>query len=127
MYEFLAKDGNTYHIELNDGEDVFVYDANNGRVGSITMMHINTDDYKLSSYYHIQNLDLHGCKRLGIGTEILRLHIEHFGEPITAARQFGRSMDDGSHLINDGIPFIKKMREKGLVCPEDDDDEDISD
>jgi hypothetical protein len=126
MHEFLAKDGNIYHIELDDGEDIFVYDGDGGRVGSITMMHVNADDYKLPSYYYIQNLDLHGCKRLGIGTEILRLHNKTFGEPITAANQFGPSMDDGSHLIHDGILFIEKMREEGLVCPEDGDDEDIS-
>ena len=127
MQEFLAKDGNIYNIDLDDGENIFVYDADGGRVGSITMLHVNADDYKLPGYYHIQNLDLQRCKRLGIGTEILRRHIECFGEPITAANQFGPSMDDGSHLIDDGIPFIEKMREMGLVCPEDGDDEDVDD
>lgn len=123
MHEFVAKDGNKYTIDLNDGEDIHVYNADNQRVGSIAMMHVNADDYELPSYYYIQNLALNGCKRVGIGTEILRLHNEYFGEPIAAANEFRPSMDDGSHLIDDGIAFIAKMREKGLVCPEDGDEE----
>lgn len=124
MYEFIAKDGNPYNIDLDDGESVRVFDANGCEVGSVTFMQVNADDFELPSYFYLQHLDLEGCKRLGIGTEIFRLHNEHIGEPITAANQFGPSMDDGSHLIGDGVPFVQKMREKGFICAEDSEGED---
>ncbi len=118
MHEFIAKDGNKYYIDLDDGEDVTVFDSNNCKVGSITLLHVNKDGWPLPSYFYVHDLALNGCKRLGIGTEVFRLHNEIFGESITAANRFGPRMDDGSHLIDDGIPFIAKMREKGLICAE---------
>lgn len=127
MLEFTAKDGKKYFIELDDGENITVFDSNQGRVGSITLMHVNEDDWKLPSYFYLQNLDLKGCTRLGIGTEVFRLHNEIFGEPITAANEFSPRMDDGSHLIDDGIPFVAKMREKGLICAEANNEEFMDD
>lgn len=118
MHEFTAKDGNKYYIDLDDGQDITVYDSNKSRVGSVTLMHVNEDDWKMPSYFYLQHLELDKCKRLGIGTEVFRLHNEIFGEPITAASELGPRMDDGSHLIDDGIPFVAKMREKGLICAE---------
>lgn len=118
MYEFKAKNGNKYYIDLDDGAEISVFDANECKVGSVSLMHVNADDPELSSYFYLQHLDLGACKRLGIGTEIFRLHNEHIGEPITAANLIGPSMDDGSHLIDDGVPFVQKMREKGLICRE---------
>ena len=129
MHEFVAKDGNTYYIDLDDGETIYVSDVNGCQMGSVTLMHVNSGDGRRpeSGYFYLQHLDLQRCKRLGIGTEIFRLHNECFGEPITAATQFGPKMDDGSHLIEDGIPFVKKMRDEGLICPAFDDDEDPED
>jgi len=118
VYEFSAKDGNKYYIDLDDGQHVMVYDSSNSRVGSVTLMHVNEGDWKLPSYFYLQHLELGRCKRLGIGTEVFRLHNEIFGEPVVAASEFGPRMDDGSHLIDDGIPFVAKMREKGLICAE---------
>lgn len=118
MHKFTAKDGNRYYIDLDDGQDITVFDCNKNRVGSITFMHVNEDDWGVASYFYLQNLDLNGCKRLGIGTEVFRLHKKTFQEPILAASEFDPKMDDGSHLIDDGIPFVAKMREKGLICAE---------
>ena len=126
MHEFIAKDGNKYYIDLDDGQDITVFDNAMNRIGSITLMHVNEDDWKLPSYFYLQHLELDRCKGLGIGTQIFRLHNEIFNEPITAASQFGPKMDDGSHLIDDGIPFVAKMREMGLICA-DPDDEDFID
>lgn len=118
MNEFIAKDGNKYFIDLDDGECIEVLNSNKKRIGSITFMHVNgdCDDYTLDSYFYLQNLDLKNCKHLGIGGEVFRLHKEYFGEPITAAGENGPKMDDGSHLIDDGPAFVSKMREKGLIC-----------
>lgn len=128
MQEFIAKNGQTYFIDLDEGENVCVYDNDKNVVGDMTFLHVNADDWKTpnSDYFHLQNLNLEQCKRLGIGTEIMRLHIECFERPITAASAFGPRMDDGSHLINDGIPFVQKMRELGLICSDEEDfDEDV--
>lgn len=127
MHEFTAKDGNKYYIDLDDGEDISVFDRNKSLVGSITLMHVNEYDWNLPSYFYLQHLGLDKCKRLGIGTEVFRLHNEVFGEPITAASEFGPKMDDGSHLIDDGIPFVRKMREKGLICAEPGNEEFLDD
>lgn len=118
MHEFTAKNGNKYYIDLGDGEDITVFDSNMSQVGSVTLMHVNEDDLRQSSYFYLQHLGLDKCKRLGIGSEVFRLHKETFGEAITAASEFGPKMDDGSHLIDDGIPFVRKMRENGLICAE---------
>jgi hypothetical protein len=127
MHELIAKDGNKYFIDLDDGENITVFDSNQGQVGSITLMYVNGDDWKSPSYFYLQKLDLKGCTRLGIGTEVFRLHNKIFGEPITAAKESGSKMYDGSHLIDDGIPFVAKMREKGLICAESIDEEFMDD
>lgn len=121
MDEFVANDGNTYYIDLDDGEDIIVFNSDKCKVGSVTFMHVNVDAWPLTSYFYLQHLELESCKRLGIGTEIFRLHNEQFGEPITAANEIGPNMEDGSHLIDDGVPFVHKMREKGLICAEPND------
>lgn len=115
MHEFIAKDGNKYYIDLDD-EEIHVQNSAGEHVGSITLMHVVSDDYKAPDYYYLQYLDLQKCKRLGIGTEALRLHNEYFCEPIIAASESGPKMDDGSHLIDDGIPFVREMRRKGYIC-----------
>ncbi len=118
MHRFKAKDGNVYTIDLDDGENIEVRDNQRNQIGSVTLLHVNADcnDYKMESYFYLQHLALDDCKRLGIGREIFRLHIKYFGEVITAAQEDGPVMDDGSHLINDGIPFVRKMREIGYIC-----------
>lgn len=118
MHEFIANDGKTYYIDLSEGEDITVLDSSGCKVGSVTLLHVNANDWPLPSYFYLQHLDLESCKRLGIGTEIFRLHNQYLGEPITAADQFGPKIDDGSHLIDDGVPFVQKMREKGFICAE---------
>lgn len=37
--------------------------------------------------------------------------------PICAAEENSVKMSDGSHLIGDGVPFIAKMRDEGIVVP----------
>lgn len=46
--------------------------------------------------------------RLGIGTGVFHLYKEIFEDP--AASEFGLKMDNSSLLIDDGIPFVAKMR-----------------
>ncbi len=127
MYEFIAKDRNTYFIDLGDGENIEVFDENRRKVGTITFMHVNAGDEELDSYFYLQHLDLENCKRLGIGTEVFRLHNEFFAEPITAASEYGPKFDDGSYLTGDGIPFVAKMRKLGLICEEGNDESDMND
>ncbi len=120
MHEFIAKDGNKYFIDLDDSQDITVFNSNKDNMGGICLLYIDNGCYKMNSCYYVTGLDLKNCKRIGIGTEIFRLHKEVFREPITAASVHGPKMDDGSHLIDDGVPFIQKMRELGLVSPERD-------
>ncbi len=115
--DFVAKDGRIYQIELSyDGETITVF-FENEKFGSISLMQCEGVGYD-DCYFYIINLDLQNCKRLGIGTASLQYHIEIFERPIVAASINGPRMEDGSHLIDDGIPFITKMRSLGIVAPE---------
>ncbi|MGL5759025.1 hypothetical protein [Plesiomonas sp.] len=118
MLKFLAKDCNTYQIDLDDDQEIKVYDANGKEVGSISFLHVTNEDFGQGDYYYLTDLSLEKCKRLGIGTEIFRLHKEIYNEPITAAEDSGQRYSDGSHLVNDGVPFVAKMRELGFICPD---------
>jgi len=123
MYEYEAKDGKIYYIDLDFGQNVSVQNSSGGVVGTVTFLEVNADDDELPTYFYLQDLNLQKCKGLGIGREIFRLHKEHIGDPIVAASEFGPSMEDGSHLIDDGIPFVRKMRSEGLICPETSDED----
>lgn len=112
IYNFTAKDGNTYQIELED-EYIQVH-FNGEKMGSITLELIQNDEHS-PDYYYIRDLSLEKCKGLGIGRECLRLHKQEIGEPICAADENSGKMNDGSHLINDGVYFIAKMRDEGIV------------
>lgn len=112
--QFLAKDGQTYDISI-DYEEIEVY-LNGIKQGSIELklVEMNFPPY---AYYYIIDLDLRHCRGLGIGRECLKAHIDIIGAPICAADPDAQKMDDGSHLIDDGIGFIEKMREEKIVCP----------
>ncbi|MNJ78614.1 hypothetical protein D3C77_764110 [compost metagenome] len=47
----------------------------------------------------------------------MEFHIEVFGMKLTAGVADRGEAPDGSHLIRDGVGFISRMREKGIVCP----------
>ncbi len=40
MNEFIAKDGNKYFIDLDDGENITVFNSDKRKVGSITLMQL---------------------------------------------------------------------------------------
>lgn len=115
--EFTGKDGETYQISLSyDGEKIEVFFKDQWQ-GSISLMFcegVGHDDF----HYHIMDLNLRKCRQKGIGQACLEYHIENFQNVITAAPAYGPSMEDGSHLIDDGIPFIIEMRKRGIVAPE---------
>lgn len=115
---FVAKDGKTYLIEIDDfGEDITVWHQGIS-VGSITLAEREEgDEHDTNTYYHIVNLSLDDCSGLGIGKRCLELHKEELDAPITAGTAHGQKMDDGSHLTGNGPGFIARMRELGIVEP----------
>ncbi|MEB0898604.1 hypothetical protein [Citrobacter portucalensis] len=115
---FMAADGQTYQINLDD--ECIEVRLDGERMGSISLTLVEMDRYS-RDYYYITNLDLAKCKGLGIGRACLQFHREEIGEAIYAADEYGQKMDDGSHLIDDGIPFIAKMREEGIVVKRSED------
>lgn len=108
-------------IEIDDeGETITVYD-NDDAIGVIRLDFAPIDfPYCMDEYYYITELALDKCRRQGVGRECLKFHSETFGFPLVAAKSYGPELADGSHLIDDGLPFIRKMREEGIVCPEPD-------
>jgi len=116
MYDtvfYVASDSKEYELRI-DQEKILVL-LGGYLKGSISLSLIDQGE-KSRDYYYITDLDLENCKRLGIGRACLKAHIEIYDMPICAASVFGPKMDDGSHLVNDGGPFIEKMRQEGLVC-----------
>jgi hypothetical protein len=87
-------------------------------VGSISLYRLE-DDYSGRFCYFICGLDLEKCRRQGVGEAALLFH-RHIngGVPIGAANSWELFREDGAHLTGDGLPFIARMREKGIVSPE---------
>lgn len=113
---FLASDGKTYLIAIDDsGEDIHV-SHDDSVVGTISLRLIESDDPYQPDIYHITHLALDECSHRGIGRRCLQLHRETFASPLTAAEDNGTTCADGSHLTGDGPGFIAKMRREGLVC-----------
>ena len=122
--ELTAKDGRLYTLVIPDEGDRIGAEYCGKEVGYISFDYI-PEEYKcLGNYYYITDLAMDSCKGNGIGEAALRFHKEIFGALIVAAPEQGPKMQDGSHLIEDGAPFIRKMREKGIVCPEPSEPED---
>lgn len=121
-FEFKAKDGRSYIISIDDeGENIEVVRWGE-KLGHITLEY--RCDWPIEpEHYYINDLALNKCKGKGIGEAALNYHIECFGLPISAAKEKGPKLIDGSHLIEDGTPFIRRMRKRGTVCPESDERE----
>ena len=116
--DFKANDGRSFTLVIPDEGDRISAEYYGNELGHISLNYI-PDEYKYpGNYYYITDLSMDSCKGIGIGEAALRFHKEIFDARIVAAPEQGPKMQDGSHLINDGVPFIRKMREKGIVCPE---------
>lgn len=115
---FTAKDGLCYSISIDDDGQEITIDRDGRKVGSISLDFHSGESWDNSpDRYHITDLSLEQCKGKGIGQRCLELHIEEFGMKLTAGVAGRGEAPDGSQLIRDGIGFIKRMREKGIVCP----------
>lgn len=115
---FTAKDGLCYSITIADDGQEIVIEHNGKTVGSISLDFHSGEIWDNSpDRFHITNLALEQCKKKGIGQRCLELHIEMFGMTLTAGVSDRGEAPDGSNLIGDGIGFIKRMREKGIVSP----------
>ena len=115
--EFRAKDGKLYTINVDDEGERLEVSLQGVSLGHI-LLEYRYDPPIEPEHFYIHDLALDKCKGKGLGEAALSFHKEHFGLPIVAAREHGPKREDGSHLIDDGVPFIRRMREKGIVCPE---------
>jgi len=115
---FKAKDGRSYEILISDEGDRISAEYSGNEVGYISLDYVQGEYKNSMEYYYITELAMGGCKGKGIGEAALSFHKEVFNAPLVAAPEHGPKMPDGSHLIDDGVPFIRKMRTKGIVCPE---------
>jgi hypothetical protein len=114
--DFLASDGNTYQIQIDDfGLDIDVF-LRGDKKGSISIRSIEGDPPYQPDIFHITHLSLDSCRRLGIGRRCLQFHRELFDAPITAGSNDGTKSDDGSYLTGDGPDFIARMKAEGIVC-----------
>ena len=112
---FESKSGVEYQLVNHSGLEIEVR-LNGKTVGSIVFREVGLPHppYVL---YHITNLGLDKCKKQGVGRACLLFHKEIYSAPLSAGRDDGILEDDGSHLTGDGVGFIAKMRQEGIVCP----------
>ncbi|MEA8592140.1 hypothetical protein PZT57_26200 [Pseudomonas aeruginosa] len=116
--QFTAKDGLCYTITITEEGDEITIERKGTKLGSISLDFHGGEAWDNSpDRYHITDLSLEQCKGKGIGQRCLEFHIEVFGMKLTAGVADRGEAPDGSHLIRDGVGFISRMREKGIVCP----------
>jgi Arc/MetJ family transcription regulator len=114
--DFVSKSGTTYQIDVDDALiRVRSGDVDHGRI-ELTFVE-GEPERGMPHTYKIVNLALENCTGEGVGRECLLRHKEAFGCPITAGPDDGSRCEDGSHLIENGPGFIKKMRAEGIVVP----------
>lgn len=115
---FVGRNGISYDVVIDeDGLSIRVLAAGL-LVGTIDLdfRFEEINGYSVFPHYHITHLALEACKGNGIGSFALRLHRDVFETVLTAGVE-GPECPDGSHLRGDGVPFIAKMRERGIVAP----------
>jgi len=104
--------GEEAEIEISEEGDLITIRLSNQEKGNVCL----TSNEDLDGFY-ITHLDLEQCKGQGIGRECLKFHKRVFSMPLAAASPYRcEQNDDGSHLTGDGLPFIAKMRDEGVVC-----------
>jgi hypothetical protein len=125
---FKTSTGQQYEIEIDDfGEEITVFKGGQ-KCGSISLKLFEGEERSgIPDSYKIIDLALGVAKGQGVGRRCLELHKEMFNAPLTAGRDEGSRSEDGSHLIDDGPGFIKRMRELGLVCRENNYDDRFDD
>lgn len=114
-----SKTGRTFEISIDDdGQEIEVTEGGRG-VGTISLQKVGGPMDWSADHYFITYLGLEQCRAQGVGTQCLLFHREQFQAPLIAARDdFVEAPDrDGWHLTGDGVPFIARMRELGIVCP----------
>lgn len=101
-------------IEIeDDGSEINIHKAGQSDEESIGQFEFcETDDGNL--YLTWMGIE-ENYKRCGLGREGLRLLKAHAGLKIFAADDDGRVRDDGSHLTNDALFFVEKMRRESLI------------
>ena len=125
--DFLASDGNTYQIQIDEPRDEINVFFQGARKRSISFHLIEGDLPCQPDIYHTTHLALDSCSHRGIGRRCLQFHRELFDATTTAGSNDGTKCDDCSHLTGDGPGFIARMKAEGSVCEDDDRSKYVSD
>ena len=70
-------------------------------------------------YYRLCYMALEGCdgiyRRRGIGRAILQFFKDHTGAMLFCDPPDSPANDQATHIVDDGIPFVLKMKREGLI------------
>jgi len=112
--EFIAKDGQTYTLQLNEtGLEILIF-KDTERVGVIDLL--LRKEAKGAESFLVTVLDLEKCKGKGIGEAALRYHKEVFHRPLRANGNVREGRQSKENLMTkEGIGFIGNMRKKGVI------------
>lgn len=112
--EFIAKDSQTYVIQVDEtGQEILIFrDAD--KVGVIDLL--LRKEAKGAESFLVTVLDLEKCKGKGIGEASLRYHKDTFHRPLRANGNVreGRQSSE-NFMTKEGIGFIGNMRKKGVI------------
>lgn len=115
--EFVAKDKAAYIIEIDEGGEQITVARDGVVLGTISLdWHEGEPSIGVPEHFKITHLELDNCKGKGLGEQCLRFHRECFDAPLFAGDADRGKSSDGSYLIDDGVGFIARMREKQIVC-----------
>lgn len=117
--EFQCKNGSLIKIALNDDDyTATALDPSGAEIGHFEFYEISDESGTVLkfSWAYLDKLD-GSYKRQGIGEEMLRRVKDRYRHTIIAEANDGIRKDDGSHLTQDAVGFVQRMREKGLIAP----------
>lgn len=110
----ILNDGSRYVIQTDDEyEKVRVLHLGK-EVGHFEFAH-DFDDAAHVGYWILMYMTIQH-KRKGLGREILKFHKECTRDDIIISRLGdGIEWEDGSQVVDEGIPFVQKMRREGFI------------
>lgn len=110
----ILNDGSRYVLQADDElERIGVLHLGN-EVGHFEFAY-EFDDMARVGYWILMYMTIEH-KRKGLGREILKFHKECTRDDIIISRLGdGLKWEDGSEVVDEGIPFVQKMRNEGLI------------
>ncbi len=112
----ILKDGREIVLIMSDGQDrVDAFNAGGDLIGGFEF---RDEDEPNVNAYKLTHMDLERTrdyKRCGIGTAILKFFKKVTGAVIWCENPFDQTKRNGHEIIGEGVIFVQRMKELGLL------------